>query len=69
MKNLQSLLTEKGINTLVNQEMLLVKGGCGPHKRKSFKNKKSHKSYKSHGSFGSKGTNKGGITSPIVLVP
>jgi hypothetical protein len=62
MKNLQSLLTEKGINALVSQEMLMVKGGKG----KSCK-KASVKSRGSRRSLGSKGTVKGGgAPAPIV---
>ena len=52
MKNLQSLLTEKGMNVLVSQQMLMVKGGKG----------KSKNSSKSHGSNKSHGTKKGGTT-------
>ena len=52
MKNLQSLLTEKGMNVLVSQQMLMVKGGKGRNKN----------SNKSHGSNESHGTKKGGTT-------
>jgi hypothetical protein len=66
MKNLQSLLTEKGINVIANEQLFLVRGG------KKGKKKASVKSMGSHKSFGSKGTCKGGgvvILPPPVLIP
>jgi hypothetical protein len=65
MKNLQSLLSVKGINIISNEQLFMVRGG------KKSKKKASVKSMGSHKSFGSKGTSKGGVvvTPPIVLVP
>jgi hypothetical protein len=67
MKNLQSLLTEKGINVIANEQLFLVRGGKKGNKKASMKSRGSHKS------FGSKGTRKGGavvvILPPPVLIP
>jgi hypothetical protein len=66
MKNLQSLLTEKGINIITNEQMFLVRGG---HKKSgrggcksSFKNKCSNKS------FGSR-KNKNCVAPAVVADP
>jgi hypothetical protein len=45
MKNLQSLLTEKGINVLVNDQILMVRGGSKNNCKVSVKNKCSNKSF------------------------
>ena len=65
MKNLQSLLTEKGINVIANEQLFLVRGGKKRNKKASVKSMGSHKS------FGSKGTRKGTATPPPppVLIP
>jgi hypothetical protein len=52
MKNLQSLLTEKGINVIANDQMFMVRGGS------KTKCKVSVKSMGSNKSFGSKNTRK-----------
>ena len=52
MKNLQSLLTEKGINVLVNEQMFMVRGGSKNNCKTSVKSMGSKKS------FGSKKTGK-----------
>jgi hypothetical protein len=64
MKNLQSLLTEKGINVIANEQLFMVRGGSKKGGKKSVKSRRSHKS------FGSKGTTKGGVTPPVfIFVP
>jgi hypothetical protein len=63
MKNLQSLLTEKGINVIANEQLFMVRGGSKKGGKKSVKSMGSHKS------FGSKGSTKGGVTPPFVLIP
>jgi hypothetical protein len=50
MKNLQSLLTEKGINVIANDQLFMVRGGN--------KGKVSVKSMGSSKSFGSKNSGK-----------
>jgi hypothetical protein len=50
MKNLQSLLTEKGINVIANDQLFMVRGGN--------KGKVSVKSTGSKKSFGSKNSGK-----------
>jgi hypothetical protein len=52
MKNLQSLLTEKGINVLVNDQMFMVRGGSKKNCKVSVKSMGSNKS------FGSKNSGK-----------
>jgi hypothetical protein len=52
MKNLQSLLTEKGINVIANDQMFMVRGG------NKCKSKVSVKSMGSTKSFGSKNSGK-----------
>jgi hypothetical protein len=66
MKNLQSLLTEKGINVIANEQLFMVRGGSKKGGKKSIKSMGSHKS------FGSKGTRKGGTVTPppvVILIP
>jgi hypothetical protein len=65
MKNLQSLLTEKGINVIANEQLFMVRGG------KKCRGKASVKGG-THKSFGSKGSTKGGTVTPPpppVLIP
>jgi hypothetical protein len=57
MKNLQSLLTEKGINVLVNDQMFMVRGGSKGKCKVSVKSRGSNKS------FGSKNSGKCKVTS------
>jgi hypothetical protein len=66
MKNLQSLLSDKGINVIANEQLFMVRGGS-----KKRHGKKSVKSNGSNKSFGSRGTRKGGSVTPppIVLIP
>ena len=52
MKNLQSLLTEKGINVIANEQLFMVRGGS------KTKCKVSVKSMGSNKSFGSKNSGK-----------
>jgi hypothetical protein len=52
MKNLQSLLTEKGINVIANDQLFMVRGG------NKSKGKVSVKSMGSSKSFGSKNSGK-----------
>jgi hypothetical protein len=52
MKKLQSLLTEKGINVLVNDQMFMVRGGSKKNCKVSVKSMGSNKS------FGSKNSGK-----------
>jgi hypothetical protein len=52
MKNLQSLLTEKGINVIANDQLFMVRGG------NKCKGKVSVKSMGSSKSFGSKNSGK-----------
>jgi hypothetical protein len=49
MKNLKSLLTEKSINVIANDQLFMVRGGNKTNVGKSVKSLKSHKSHKSHG--------------------
>jgi hypothetical protein len=65
MKNLQTLLSAKGINVITNEQLFMVRGGSKKGGKKSVKSKGSHKS------FGSKGSKKGGviIVPPPVLIP
>jgi hypothetical protein len=66
MKNLQSLLSVKGINVISNEQLFMVRGGSKKGGKKSVKGKGSHKS------FGSKGSTKGGtVTLPpvVILIP
>lgn len=66
MKNLQSLLSVKGINVISNEQLFMVRGGKKSSKKASVKSMGSHKS------FGSKGTRKGGSVTPPpppVLIP
>ena len=65
MKNLQSLLSLKGINVISNEQLFMVRGGKKSSKKASVKSMGSHKS------FGSKGTRKGGSVTPPppVLIP
>jgi hypothetical protein len=66
MKNLQSLLSVKGINVISNEQLFMVRGGS-----KKRHGKKSVKSMGSRKSFGSKCTSKGGTVTPppVVLIP
>ena len=66
MKNLQSLLSAKGINVISNEQLFMVRGGSKKGGKKTVKGFGSHKS------FGSKGTRKGGsviVTPPVVFNP
>jgi hypothetical protein len=67
MKNLQSLLSDKGINVIANEQLFMVRGGSKKGGKKSVKSRGSHKS------FGSKGTRKGGsvivVAPPVVFNP
>jgi hypothetical protein len=61
MKNLQSLLTEKGINVIANDQLFMVRGGSKC---------KGKVSVKSMGSFGSKNSGKcKGKAATIVAAP
>jgi hypothetical protein len=55
MKNLQSLLTEKGINVLVNDQMFMVRGGNKKKCKVSVKSMGSNKSFGSNNSGKCKG--------------
>jgi hypothetical protein len=65
MKNLQSLLSVKGINVISNEQLFMVRGGSKKGGKKSVKSRGSRKS------FGSKGTKKGGVivSPPVVFNP
>ncbi len=62
---LRNTLSLEGINVLLPQQALLVKGGCGKRKKKSMSNSGS-RSGSGRGGFRPRGRKCGGSTTPTT---